>query len=77
MPKKITAKFSCWEAETKPHGEQINCLAVADDSETNKAWSEATPAGQLTMTISNPGAQGFFQAGKEYIVEIREAGEGE
>lgn len=34
----------------------------------NRSWSEATPSGQISMHINNPGAFGHFTPGKEYLV---------
>lgn len=43
----------------------------------NTEWAKYTPSGSLSMKIDNPDAQGFFKPGKEYILTIREAEEGE
>ena len=32
------------------------------DGEDNKSWSEATPAGQVTMMVTNPAALEHFEA---------------
>ena len=69
----IRAKFQCFTVEQSEYGETIQLYAVADGSEENKRWSEATPAGSLQMTISNPGAQGRFKPGKSYYLDISEA----
>lgn len=41
--------------------------------EANKPWSEATPQGQIAMTITNPGAIDQFELGKYYFVEFTPA----
>jgi hypothetical protein len=77
----ITAKLSAQsvtiEASTPNNYERVKLTAVTADSPVNKTWSKYTPAGSLELQITNPGAQGFIQAGKEYIVSIRLAEPGE
>lgn len=51
--------------------------AVHADSPINKQWSVYTPCAELTISITNEKAQGYLQPGKDYIVTIREAAEGE
>lgn len=81
MERIITAKLyaqAVTERASSPHNaEEVVLQAVAGDSPTNKSWSKYTPSGSLSLTITNPAAQRFIQAGKEYIVTIRAAGEGE
>lgn len=67
---RIRAKFECWGAVKTDYGEQVELHAVTADSEANRSWSEATPSGSLTMTITNHAAQGQFEAGKEYFLDI-------
>jgi hypothetical protein len=77
----ITAKLSAQsvtiEASLPNNYERVKLTAVTDDSPVNKTWSKYTPAGSLELQITNPGAQRFIQAGKEYIVSIRLAEPGE
>jgi hypothetical protein len=77
----ITAKLSAQsvtiEASTPNNYERVKLTAVTADSPVNKTWSKYTPAGSLELQITNPGAQGFIQAGREYIVSIRLAEPGE
>lgn len=49
--------------------EQLDLEAVADDGETNKAWAQYTPCGQLTLTIDNQEAIGKVPEG-DYLVYI-------
>lgn len=70
----IVAKMQSWSApEKKGDVEHIKLNAVGDAQGTNKSWAAATPGGSLELSIANPGAQGFIQQGKSYIVTIREA----
>jgi hypothetical protein len=72
----IRAKFRCDSVETYDLGagvvnEHVRFDAAIDDG--NKSWSEWTPSGQLSMTISNPQAQGKFQEGSFYYLDFSEA----
>lgn len=42
------------------------------NSENAKFW-EASPGGDFWMNIQNPGAQGLFELGKEYYVDLTPA----
>lgn len=41
--------------------------------EANKPWSEATPQGQIKMSITNPDAVSAFELGKNYFVDFSTA----
>lgn len=70
--------MACWSDPKVEHEqENVHLNAVYGEDGINKQWSKWTPAGSLNLSISNPDAQGFFRAGKEYIVTIREAQPGE
>lgn len=73
---KIRAKFQC-HAVTKDSGknEIVRFTAVYGSGEANKQWSKYTPNGTLEMTISEEGAQGRFEPGKEYFLDITPADE--
>lgn len=68
---KILAKMKC-ESVTKLDGsgcDQVSLRAVYEaDGQDNKSWSAATPAGQASLTISNPTARGAFEEGKFYMI---------
>lgn len=55
--------------------ETVHLMAVysADPESENAQWSKATPSGTLSMTISNPKAQGLLEEGKEYYIDITPA----
>ena len=38
----------------------------------NKPWSELTPAGQLSMKVTNAACFGFYKPGKNYTLDISE-----
>ncbi len=72
----MRAKFHA-ESVTKHSGGATTALLMpvrkgANDSENTQFW-QATPIGKLEITITNPTAQGFFEAGKEYYLDFSEA----
>jgi hypothetical protein len=77
----IRAKFRChvvrkFEAnQYAKASERVSLHPVYDsnpESENHK-WSEATPSGEIEMSITNPAALGVFAEGKEYIVDFTPA----
>lgn len=68
----LRAKFQCNSVQM--YGDKgveiVWAHAVYGDSEDNKSWSEATPSGQLSMTISNPSAQGVLKVGDEFYLDF-------
>jgi len=71
----VLAKFRC-NGATPTDGEQtnVNLGAVTDGCEENKSFSRWTPAGTVSLVISNetPAAE-FFKPGKEYYLTFKEA----
>lgn len=57
---------------TEKYSEGIFASAVysPDPESENGKWSQATPSLQLNMTISNPGAFGKLEQGKEYYLDF-------
>ena len=73
MSEKVRAKFVA-TSDAWIEGERtVQLDAVTNDSEENKSWSEYTPSGSLSMTISNPSAQDFFELGQEYFLDFTKA----
>ena len=70
MSNSIRAKFKC-AAVTKYEGgsEGVELHAVTTGP-GNESWSKWTPSGTLKMSITNPDAQGMFQAGKSYYIDV-------
>ena len=71
----IVAKFKC-ESVAKPsesNGDTESISLSAVYGPGNETWSKFTPSGSLSMSISNPAAQGKFQPGKSYLLNISEA----
>jgi hypothetical protein len=76
----LVAKMTCnfvERSENHPGDEVLHMHPVYSDEGVNKQWSEATPAGALNLVISNPGAQGKVEQGKEYLVYIVPCPQGE
>lgn len=59
-------------SETKS---EIVELRAVYEGDANKNWAKWTPNGHLSMTISQDGAQGRFEPGKEYFLDITPADE--
>lgn len=71
----MRAKFSVSKVTNQPWGEEVTLHAVysSANNEEDNQFSEATPTGQLLMTVSNPKAKGFLQEGKSYYLDFTEA----
>jgi hypothetical protein len=73
----VTAKFRVTSATPNQHGNGKHvCLTAvysSDPAHENHSWSEATPAGNISMVISNPAAAEAFEEGAEYLVEFSKA----
>lgn len=48
----------------------LNAVYTTDPNDPNREWALASPSGQLTLTIANPEAMGYVQAGGQYRVTI-------
>lgn len=77
----VIAKFECESvvnyedtSNATKLSESISLRAVYDPNpeSVNYTWSKYTPAGQLTMSISNPGVWGHFVVGKSYYLTVSE-----
>lgn len=72
MARRLVAKFCC-DSVAENGDVRLSAVYSDDPNDPNHRWSEATPWGDLQMGISNPAAQGFFEEGEEYLLEIRPA----
>ena len=73
---KLRAKFYCNSVTDFGHGSKEVKLSSVYDSEHNEEnnqFAQATPNGQITMTVDNPNASGFFKPGSEYYLDFQEA----
>lgn len=72
----IRAKFYV-NSKTEMHdgNHQINLLAVfsPDPNHENRKYWEATPNGQISMTIAKPEVVSLLTVGQEYYVDITPA----
>jgi hypothetical protein len=76
----IVAKFRCHVVHQFPASqysgasERVSLHPVYSDNpeDENHKWSQATPSGEITMSITNPGACGIFKEGKEYLINFTE-----
>tara|TARA_R110000772_G_scaffold35637_4_gene85777 strand:+ start:9908 stop:10171 length:264 start_codon:yes stop_codon:yes gene_type:complete len=76
----IRAKFECSHIEKAPEGYDYDGTAYltavyankdGSVNEENKSFSEATPSGNLQITISkNVPASKFFQPNREYYLDF-------
>jgi hypothetical protein len=65
----VRAKFRC---NNNQNG-VVSMHAVYTGSEENKAFWNATPSGNISLSITNPEAINQFEAGKEYYVDFTPA----
>lgn len=65
----VRAKFKC---QGNNEG-TVSLQAVVAGSEENKAFWDATPAGNIMLHITNPAAKDQFEPGKEYYVDFTPA----
>lgn len=70
---KVRAKFKVVSSEHSGDGrdiQNINLVAVVDDSDENKTFFKYTPAGSINLGVVNQAAAEFFQVGKELHVDF-------
>jgi hypothetical protein len=71
----IRAKFNCaavesWPTTGEKQGESVTLTAVTNGSPEDNTFAAATPSAQLTKSITNPAAWGFFVVGKQYYADF-------
>ena len=73
----VRAKMKCYGVQHLQDGQpdttlaDIRLMPVYDDKDpTNKAWSKATPAGEVRLLVTNPEAIAAFEIGKSYFVDF-------
>lgn len=79
----VRAKFTCGsaqpifsfakEGDTSPSKQiaiNLSFYPVYESEGPNKAWSEATPSGNLTMYVTNPAVFDAFKPGQSYYIDI-------
>lgn len=74
MAGSLRAKFQVFSVRKLVGAEELELHAVyGKDGSDNASWSKFTPAGKLTMTITNEDAWGVFMAGAEVFIDITAA----
>ncbi len=70
----VRAKFSCSSVEEFTHSSVAKFGAIHSSKGENADFADATPSGQLQITISKgrPAAE-FFEPGKSYYLDFSEA----
>lgn len=65
----------CYTGEKVKYAENVRFNAVysSDKEDPNYSWSQATPCGQVFMSISNPGAWGAFKVNEQYFLDYTPA----
>jgi len=73
MSKKVRCKFVC-ESVTNYEGQKTAALrAVYGTAEENKDFTQFTPSGQISVTVTNEApAADFYQPGKNYYIDFIE-----
>lgn len=73
----VTAKFKVTLISDYGSYRQITMSPVysPDKASPNYSWSQATPCGELKMTITNPNAFNQFGVGKSYLMTFTETGD--
>lgn len=68
----IRAKMKCCKVQREGECEYVKLQPVysEDPASENHQWAKYTPAGELTLTITNASAQGQIEEGKEYFVDL-------
>ncbi|MFV5697751.1 hypothetical protein ACM55H_05225 [Flavobacterium sp. ZT3R17] len=75
MPQ-VRAKFVCNQITDSPEYKQklVSLTPVVSGSEENKSFAKYTPAGSVSLNISDETeAANFFEQGKEYYLDFTEA----
>lgn len=69
----IQAKVKCISVSRYEACESVLLSPVysSDKSSPNYSWSQATPSGEVKLTITNPAAFGQFEPGKEYLIPFQ------
>ncbi len=67
----MRAKFYCDSVKTGHGHEEASLRAISDgDTEENSRFAQATPTGELKITIDNLAALGFLIPGRSYYLDF-------
>ena len=71
MAKQLRARMKCVKVEGDTYNSvELRAVYSEDKNDPNYSYSQATPWGELKMSISNPDALGFFEVDKVYDIDI-------
>jgi hypothetical protein len=75
-PGTVTAKLRCHHISDNGSSRTVHLSPVysSDPASPNYSWSQATPSGQFTMSITNPAAYERFVENGEYMVTFSPVG---
>ena len=75
----MRAKFFCSSVTKTDYGhEEASLRAISDgDTEENSRFAQATPTGELKITIDNLAALGFLTSGSSYYLDFTLANDDE
>jgi len=66
----IKAKMHCHYVQKSEGVETLHAHPVYSGSEENKSFSQATPSGNLSLTITNPEAFGVIKEGQDFYLNF-------
>ena len=75
-PASTRCKFACQSVTDYGNGyKKVEMSAEYDEplSKEDRAFSDATPSGQMEFTISNPAVMDFFKPGTRYYLDVSPA----
>lgn len=76
---RVRAKFRCDSIDDFGTSKLVKLYAVGGqdgESAENAMFHQASPHGELKITIDNPAAAVVFEAGAEYYLDVTRAGHG-
>lgn len=71
--KTIRAKFQVDSIEQDGDNSSVKLSAVASDDPKDNTYAEATPSGNLSISVSKAGAKTFFKEGEAYYLDFTKA----
>ena len=54
-------------------GENVQFSCKYSDNPEDNSFAQATPSGNMNITVSNPALVGFFQPGQKFYLDFTEA----
>ena len=66
----IRGKFTCTKAVDTSYGKEVSFWALYSNNPEDNQYAQATPAGNITMVVSNPNAKEFFKEGEKYYLDF-------